>query len=318
MEDKKMLSIILLSYYSGNKLMNAYNAIEKLLGENKIPFEFIIIDDGSTDETFSIAEKLERAKPNVKAYQLSKNYTTAYSIFAGLKVSEGACAMAIPDDEQQPYFTIVEMYRLWEKGNKIIIPHRSSRNDGVFHNLSSRLFYAIINKLSDFKYPAGGADLFFIDREIIDIVNNGIRPVNTYIIPELLRLGYQPYLYPYDRPESSRGKSKWTVKKKMRLAVNIFFSSSTFPIRVISSIGLLLSLVSVLLIVFYTYLKLFGNKQFWGTLPIGWVSLILMLSFFFGIILLSLGIIAQYIWRIYEEVKQRPPYIIKKKESPNE
>jgi polyisoprenyl-phosphate glycosyltransferase len=307
-----LLSVILLSYFSRDRINQVYDKVSELLRVNNIPFEFIIIDDGSLDESFQIAKSLEKRCSDVKAYQLSKNCTTANSIFAGLKVCQGSCAIAIPDDEQQPYTTIVEMYRIWEKGEKIIIPHRTSRNDGVFTDFSSKIFYGLINKLSSITYPTGGADLFFIDREIIDIVNNQIRPRNTAIIPELLSLGFNPYFFPYERPVSNVLKSRWTFKKRLRLGLNIFFSSSSFPIKVITVIGLLFSLVSVLLICFYTYIKLFGNHDFWGFLPIGWTSLVLLISLFSGLILLSLGIIAEYIWRIYEEVKGRPPFIIKK------
>jgi dolichol-phosphate mannosyltransferase len=309
---ENLLSVIFLSYFSGNKIKQVYDNVSKALKENSIPFEFIIVDDGSMDDSFKIAKNLEKNLINVKAYQLSKNYTTAYSIFAGLKVSKGSCAIAIPDDEQQPYSTIVDMYRIWEKGEKIIIPYRTSRNDGYFTDFSSKIFYGLINKLSNIKYPLGGADLFFIDREIIDIVNNQIRPVNTYIIPELLRLGFTPYFFPYQRPVSERIVSRWTFKKKLRLGLNIFFSSSSFLIKIITFIGLLFSLVSVLLILFYVYIKIFGNSNYWGFLPSGWTTLVLLISLFSGLILLSLGIIAEYIWRIYEEVKARPPYIIKK------
>jgi glycosyltransferase involved in cell wall biosynthesis len=309
---ENLLSIILLSYFSGKKIIQVYDKVSDTLNVNSIPFEFIIIDDGSTDDSFQIAKDLENKFNNVKAYQLSKNYTTAYSIFAGLKLSKGSCAIAIPDDEQQPYSTIVDMYHIWENGEKIIIPHRISRNDGYFTEFSSKIFYGIINKLSNIKYPSGGADLFFIDREIIDIVNNQIRPVNTFIIPELLRLGFTPYFFPYQRPESDRIRSRWSFKKRLRLGLNIFFSSSSFLIKIITFIGLFFSFVSVLLILFYTYIKIFGNANFWGFLPSGWTSLVLLISLFSGLILLSLGIIAEYIWRIYEEVKTRPPYIIKK------
>ena len=312
------MSVILLSYYSNERIVKTFEKVDLLLAKENIPFEFIIMDDGSKDKSFKISKQLEkRNQGKVFAYQLSKNYTTSYSIFAGLLVSKGACAVAIPDDEQQPYETLVQMYRLWEKGEKIIIPHRKDRNDKGLHSWFSNLFYYTINRLSDIKYPPGGADLFFIDREIIDIINNGVNPRNTYIIPEILRLGFEPHFLPYNRPKSVRRKSRWNFKKRYRLAKNIFLSSSSAPIKFISTIGILTSLFSVLLIIFYLYIKLFGNEEFWGEFIPGWTSLIIIISFFSGLILFALGIIAEYIWRIYEEVKNRPSYIIKKKENGN-
>jgi dolichol-phosphate mannosyltransferase len=306
-------SIILLSYFSGDRLITAYNKLTDLLTKEQIAFELIIIDDGSTDNSFEFAEQLELMHDNVFAYQLSRNFTSDYSIFAGLSKCTGNCAVAVPDDEQLPYPVIVDMYRRWCEGSNIIIPHRISRNDDFISKLFSNSFYFVINKLSDISYPKGGADSFLIDREIIDIINLRIKPINTAIVPEILRFGFSPLYFPYDRPRSLNQKSRWKFSKKIKLAFDTFFSSSSFPIKFISWLGLFFSSVSFILIVLYAYIKLYGNESFWGYKPQGWTSIILFISFFSGLILLSLGIIAEYIWRIYEEVKNRPGYIIKSK-----
>ena len=308
-----MLSLILLSYYSGDRITKAYQNITKLLNQEKIDFELIIIDDGSTDNSFEIAKQLEDLNDNVQAFQLSKNYTSHYAIFAGLSVCKGDCAIPIPDDEQQPYTSIVDMYRIWEKGAKVIIPYREKRDDGFINDLLSSTYYKTINYLSDITFPQGGADMFFIDREVIDLLNNRIHPINTSSIIEVLRLGFSPTYYPYVRVKGINTKSRWTLKKKIRLFKDTFFSSSTWPIKIITNLGLFFSIFAFGIIVIYTYIKLFGNPNFWGTALPGWTSTIIIVSFFSGLILFSLGIIAEYIWRIYEEVKARPGYIIKKK-----
>lgn len=313
MENNK-LSIILLSYYSGERILKVYEKVKLKLGEENIPFEFIIMDDGSQDISHQIALELENSAENVKAFQLSKNYTSHYSAFAGLSVCEGGCATIIPDDEQQPYDTLVQMYRLWEKGEKVVIPFRETRGDPAVSKMFSQSFYRIMNSLSEISFPKGGADSFFIDREVIDILNNYIHPINTTTITEILRLGYSPYFLPYERPLGDNKKSRWSFKKKVKLAKDFFFSSSTFPIKFITSIGIFFSAMSALVILIYTYAKLWGNEAFWklSNVP-GWTSTIVIISFFSGLTLFSLGIIAEYIWRIYEEVKARPGYIIKKK-----
>lgn len=313
MQDK-ILSIILLSYYSGERIRSSYNKLKELLDRESIPFEFIVMDDGSTDDSYAIAEELEQTEPNVLAYQLSKNYTSNYSWFAGLSVCKGACAIALPDDEQQPYQTVVNMYRLWEQGHQIIIPNRLMRDDPWSSRIFSVAYYKIINTLSEITYPEGGADLAFIDREVIDILNSRIHPINTAVVPEIFRLGYSPFYLSYERPLGlNEGKSRWTFKKKMRLAKDVFFSSSSFPIKFITNLGFWTATLSMLIMIFYGYVAIFGNRQFWGVTVPGWISIILFITFFGGLILLSLGIIAEYIWRIYEEVKSRPGYIIKKK-----
>ncbi|MEI6681685.1 MAG: glycosyltransferase [Bacteroidota bacterium] len=307
-----MLSILCLSYFSGNRIEAVYRKLSELLDANNIPFEFIVIDDGSTDNSFELALDLASGNPNVKAIQLSKNYTSHYSVFAGLTVCKGGCVMPVSDDEQQPYSTIVDLYNLWKAGHKVIIPYRVKRNDGFLNNLFANLYYSIINALSEVKFPSGGADSFLIDREVIDIINSRIHPNNTSIMSEILRLGYSPYYYPYERAKGINEKSRWTMKKKVRLFKDTFFSSSTWPIKMITRLGLIFAILAFMLIVFYGYLALFGNPHFWGERLPGWTSTVVIISFFSGLNLFSLGIIAEYIWRIYEEVKNRPGFIIKK------
>lgn len=311
----KKLSVILLSYYSERRIQNVYNSVNKLLSEAKVNFEFIIIDDGSGDNSYKKALELEREKENVKAFQLSRNFTSHYALFAGLSLCTGDCAVAIPDDEQQPYELLIELYHHWEEGNKIVIPYRLNRKDPLISKLFSKSFYFIMNNLSDIKYPPGGADSFLIDREVINLLNTRIHPINTTTITEVLRLGFDPVYIPYERVKGNNNKSRWTFKKKMKLALDNFYSSSSFPIKFISFIGMFFSFVSFLLIIFYSYINIFGNKTFWGYNPPGWTSTVLFISFFSGLILFALGIISEYIWRIYEEVKNRPGYIIKRKTS---
>lgn len=310
----KKLSLILLSYCSKERIEKSYLAVKALLDAEKIPFEFIVMDDGSKDNSYELACELEKTHDNVAAYQLSRNYGSHYSIFAGLSVCTGDCAMPLVDDEQQPYQTIVDMYRLWEQGHKVIIPYRVSREDRWTSRIFSEYYYKIMNLLSEVKYPPGGADLFFIDREVIDILNNRIHPINTASIAEVLRMGFEPCFYGYERPLGlNKNKSRWTLRKKLRLAKDTFFSSSTFPIMLINWIGLMAFGGAVIMMLFYFYIAVFGNHQFWNIQVPGWISIILVLMFFGGLIMLSLGIIAEYIWRIYEEVKARPGYLIRKK-----
>ena len=307
-----MLSIILLSYYSKERILAAYGKVSTVMTEQGIPFEFIVVDDGSEDDSFSRALDLEKRNENVRAYQLSRNYGSNYAVFAGLSLCKGDCATFIPDDEQLPYTKIVEMYRLWKAGEKVIVPYRTGRDDGFLNNLAARTFYSIINRMSEVRFPRGGADAFLIDRELIDILNERIHPTNTAIIPEVLRLGFSPCFIPYERVRGTNVRSRWTLKKKMRFFKDIFFSGSTWPIRIITWLGFIFAFLAFCMIIFYGYIAIFGNPDFWGKMLPGWTSTVVIISFFSGITLFSLGIIAEYIWRIYEEVKGRPGYIIRK------
>jgi glycosyltransferase involved in cell wall biosynthesis len=311
----RTLSIIILAYHSGKKISIAFEKLNEILGKEEITFEFIIVNDGSKDgnRTRHISKQLERDYSHVRYFELSRNYTSHYAAFAGLSVCEGACSVLIPDDEQKPYATIVKAYRLWEKGEKIILPVRSSRDDPRLSRLFSNIFYWFLNQTTDFEYPKFGIDSWFIDREIIDILNNKISPINTTTVTEIMRLGFDPKLLFYERLKSTKAKSRWTFKKKLKLASDWFFGTSRFPITMVTYLGVFSFLLSVSFIFFYSYVKIWGNESFWKSNQVpGWVSLVVIISFFSGAILISLALIAEYIWRIFDEVKARPGYIIKK------
>ncbi|MFO7868449.1 MAG: glycosyltransferase [Bacteroidales bacterium] len=307
-----MYSIILLSYFSEQRIKNVFTRVSTALEKEQIPFEFIIMDDGSDDNSYKVACDLEKEDSRVRAYQLSKNFTSHYSKFAAFSVCKGDCATSIPDDEQLPVDIIIKMYRTWKKGHKIVMPFRMTRNDGKIKDAFSNLYYKMMNSFTDVTFPKGGADGFLIDREIIDILNTHISPRNTSTTVEVLRLGFDPVFIPFERPQT-KNKSRWTLRKKMRLAFDTIFASSNFPIRFISRLGIVSFIFSILLIILLTYIKLSGKSSIGGVSMPGWTSILAFVSFFSGLILLSLAIVAEYIWKIHEEVKARPGYIIKKK-----
>lgn len=307
-----LLSIGIPSYFSSSKLTKVYNEVEKKLSQEGIPFEIIIVDDGSKDDSFEVAKALEARGSRVRAYQLSRNFTTHYVKFAILELSKGECQVTIPDDLQIPIELVVKMYRLWQKGNQIVIPFRNSRKDGIFNDFFSGLYYRIMNRISDVSFPPGGADTFLIDREVIDILNNRIHPINTNIIVEVMRLGFDPVFIPFDRPHV-KSKSRWTFSKKIRLAFDSVFSSSSFPIKLITFLGISSIFIATLFIILSIFIKVTTETTFLGFSIPGWTTNFILISLFSGLILFSLGIIAEYIWRIYEEVKDRPGYIIKNK-----
>ena len=305
-----MLSIILLSYQSEKRIDKFFGALNKKMLEENIQFECIIMDDASTDASHTFALELENKYENVRAFQLSRNFTSHYSIFAGFTKVRGSCAVALPDDFQVPLDTVVEMYRLWQKGKKVIIPFRKDRADSFISNFFSNLYYSIMNTLSEVKFPKGGADIFLADKEIIDIFNKYIHPKNTSTIIEVLRLGFDPVYLPFNRPAGNNRMSRWTLRKKFRLALDTFFSSSSFPIKFISGLGISSFGLTILLIAYYVTARITGIIE----IP-GWTLLVITFTFFSGLILLSLGIIAEYVWRIFDEVKGRPGFIIKEKDT---
>ena len=255
--------MVVLSYFSAGRLPGVCDAIARRMKAEGIPFEIVIMDDGSTDDTQSVADDLERARPEVRSFALSKNYTTNYSKFAGLQVCRGDCAVFVPDDFQRSLDTVVEMYRLWQSGEKIVVDYRATRSDGVVSDLLSDAYYRIMNSFSDVTFPPGGTDGALLDREIIDLVNARIRPTNTSLMVEVLRLGFNPHFLPARRHKGD-GKSRWTFGKKVRLATDTFFNSSSLPITLITWVGLATFLGSMVLIVLVGAVRLFWAGRFLG------------------------------------------------------
>jgi dolichol-phosphate mannosyltransferase len=308
-----LLSIILLSYNSENNILNVHKEVQNIMDLENINFELLIVDDGSKDNSYIIAKNLATNYENVKSFRLSKNYTSPYSQFAGYSVASGDCVVAITDDLQKPLEVVVKMYRAWQNGAKVVISYRSSRSDGWLNDVLSRSYYTVMNHLADVTFPVGGSDSTLIDKEVYEIINKSVSKNNTTPTIEVLRLGFNPVYIPYER-RANKGKSRWTLKKKIKLASDTFFSSSSFPIKVITWIGLLIFTLSFILASVILYLKIFSNSSLFG-LPIpGWATLVILICLFNGIILLSLGIVAQYIWRIYEDVRGKLPYVIMKDE----
>jgi dolichol-phosphate mannosyltransferase len=216
----------------------------------------------------------------------------------------------VPDDGQRPAEHIIAMYRLWQQGHRIIIGYRSDRHDGRVSDFFSHAYYSFMNRFSEIRFPPGGSDGYLIDREIIDILNTKISKRNTTPVIELLKLGYQTVFVPYSRPKSAT-KSRWTLRKKVDLALNTFFSSSIIPLRMITWLGLIVFCLSLLAIILIIAAKIFSDNTLFGFPIQGWTTIVVLITFFNGLLMLCIGLVSEYLWRIYDEVKRRPPYIIR-------
>ena len=275
-----------------------------------IPFELIIVDDGSSDDSFRIAKALAAGDARIRAYRLSRNFNSPYAFFAGLSLARGACATALPDDLQRPPELAVRLYRKWQEGHKIVVAHRLSRMDGRMNDWFSNLYYTLMNRLSPVQFPPGGSDGFLADREVIDILCNRISPIHTSPVVEALRLGFDPVFIGYDRP-ATEGRSRWTLRKKLRLFADTFFGASVWPLRAIAVLGFGVFSVCLFLILLIVWAKLFTDNTLFGLPVQGWATTLVFITMFNGLMLLSIGVVAEYIWRIFEEVKKRPGYIIR-------
>ena len=313
-----LLTVVLLSYQSEKNLEPVCSAVRAKLDSEDIPFEIVIVDDGSTDRSFDIALELQKRDPSIRAYRFSRNFTSPYSQFAGFTLAKGDCAVTLADDLQRPLDNVVELYRTWQKGALIAIGYRRTRNDGFINDLFSNAYYFFMNTTTSVRFPPGGADGFLADREVIDILAKRISHRNTSPIIEVLQLGYDPVFVPFDRPASTR-KSRWTLRKKLALARDTFFSASSLPIKLIQIQGLLLIFAATALSVLsVTAAGITSNTGMLASLTPFYSPVVLILLLVNGATLLSLGVLGEYIRRIHDEVRQRPPYLIRKDEGRHE
>ncbi|MBV6451478.1 MAG: putative glycosyltransferase [Anaerolineales bacterium] len=302
----KKISIVIPVYYNESNLADT---IPQLLAlEEKFPgysLELVFVDDGSGDRSLDLLlDYRSRSSGKIKVVKLTRNFGSMSAIQAGFTVATGDCVGMISADLQDPPEIFLDMIAHWEKGNKAVFAVRQDREEPVVQKSLSNLYYSFIRKFALADYPNGGFDFFLVDRQVIADLNR-IREKNTNIMTLIYWLGYKPVMIPYVRRQRSKGRSRWTFAKKIKLFIDTFVAFSFFPIRILSLIGLLVAIGSFLygaFVLFYWY--------FFGTVVRGWVPTILVLSFTSGIQMAMLGVLGEYLWRTLDEARNRPPFVI--------
>lgn len=305
-DEKKTFSIIIPVYYNelnlGETIPELLSLAEKLPGYH---LELVCVDDGSGDQSLEILRDFHARYPrSVKVVQLARNFGSMSAILAGMTVANGDCIGMIAADLQDPPELFLEMIRYWEQGSKSIFAVRQDREDPFPSKVFSSLYYRFIRQFAIPNYPEGGFDFFLIDRQVAEDVKK-IHEKNTNIMTLIFWLGYKPILLPYVRRQRRQGKSRWTLAKKVKLFVDTFVSFSFTPIRILSALGILAILFSIVYgaIILLSYLL--------GGIPVqGWTPMMLAVIFSTGLQMFMLGVLGEYLWRTLDEVRRRPPYVI--------
>lgn len=266
-------------------------------------FEFIFIDDGSTDNTFSVLGKIALEDPRLKIIRFSKNFGSHAACLAGLINSKGDACALISADMQEPPELIEWLIEEWRKGHEIVMGIREEEGSSV--SSFSKLYYFLVQRFALKNMPEKGTDVFLIDRKVVDTIK-GMKEKNTSIFGLILWSGFSQAFIPYKRVNRQKGISKWTFGKKMKLFIDTFVSFSYFPIRLISFIGMVVALIG-----FVYAAVVIANRLFFAKAIEGWTSLMVVLLLVSGVQLLMLGILGEYLWRSFDESRKRPPFIIK-------
>ena len=306
----KKISIVIPVYNEEKVIEISYNKIKSIL-ENmeQYDYEIIFVNDGSKDNTFYILENITNENNKVKAISFSRNFGQEAALTAGLKYVTGDAVVIIDADLQDPPELIPEMLKLWEQGNEVIYGKRKRRKgESAFKLLTAKMFYKTLNALSDVEIPKDTGDFRLVDRKVVDVINS-MPEHNKFLRGLFSWVGFKQYSYEYKRNERAAGKTKYPFKKMWKLATDGIVSFSTKPLKIVGGIGILTIILSICILI-YSLIS-FALKL--NNLTPGWTSIMVAITLFSVVQLLSIYIMSGYISRIYDETRKRPEYIIDKK-----
>jgi dolichol-phosphate mannosyltransferase len=302
--EKTLISIVVPMYNEEKTIGTFYEALTNTLATCETDSEIIFVDDGSTDATFRIIDNLALQDRRIKAVRLSKNFGSHAALLAGLRSATGHAAVMISADLQDPPEMIPALIQQWREGFHIAWAVREGRDEPFFKKVFANTFYRLFTSIALKDYPATGMDFGLFDRRVLDHLKN-FTENNFDIVLVIMSLGFRQCQIPYFRRARHAGHSKWSLTKKIKTAVDLIVSYSYFPIRCISYLGIVISLVSFV----YTLFLIISNMTFQHR-PMGWPSIMVAILFLGGVQLIMLGILGEYVWRCNDQVKRRPQYII--------
>jgi len=277
--------------------------VDRRLAPLGAQLELVLVDDGSGDGSYAELEKIHARFPRCTICRHTRNFGALVALKTSLASSTGDCWVLLSADLQDPPELIEEMVRHWLSGEKYVICQRRRRGDPPMTRVFASTYYWLVRKLITKDYPVGGFDFSLLDRQMMELVRAA--PKNVNLVMFCFWLGFKPKTIQYDRAERIHGKSRWTLIKKLKLAIDTFLGFSAAPIRLISSLGLLVSIAS------FGY----GMFQFIAALAgfavvKGFASIVVLITFLLGLIIFFLGVIAEYLWRILYEVNRLPESVV--------
>jgi dolichol-phosphate mannosyltransferase len=307
MKDKFLLSVIIPVF---NEEENIHLIVDRLTSILKdLSYEIVFVNDGSRDNTLENIRKIAAHNKNIKAVSFVRNFGHQMALSAGYENVKGDVVVTIDADLQDPPELILEMVQKWKKGFKIIYAKREERKDGAFKKYTAYFFYRLLNIMSDTPIPTDVGDYRLLDREVVTFLNN--LPEKTRYWRGLVAWGgFKSTEVFFKRLERIHGETHYPFSKMLSLAFDGITSFSTKPLRMAMYLGFITSTISVLVILFKMIQHLLYPQLYWAP---GWASLFFAIVFLGGVQLITLGIIGEYIGKIYREIQARPRFLIGEK-----
>lgn len=269
-------------------------------------FEFIFVDDGSTDKTLAILRDAARADQRLRVIGFSRNFGQQIAVTAGIDMAKGDAVVLMDSDLQDPPEVVLQMIARWREGYDVVYGTRASRHgDGWFKRITARGFSVVMNSLSEVSVPSDAGDFRLMGRPVVDVIKH-MPERHRFLRGMVAWTGFRQCALPYDRPERFAGRTKYPLSKMVRYALDGILSFSTKPLQISIALGLLSAGLAMFGIGYAMILRLFTSV--WVE---GWTALMIAVLFLGGVQLVSLGIIGEYVGRIYGEAQRRPLYVVK-------
>ncbi len=308
MDTKRLISIVVPAYNEEEALPLFYEQLRAVLDELSDSYEIIFVNDGSSDKTAEILDRLTAENPAVHALHFSRNFGHQAALSAGLRHAKGEYTISMDADGQHPPKLIPEMIRLADSGYDIVLTQRVEKETkSSFKKWSSETFYKILNKVSDTQTLPGGADFRLMNRESLNALIS-LPEFHRFLRGMVSWIGFRSVILPFEVPERLAGKTKYSLKKMVRLASDAVFSFSMLPLYIGLSAGALFFVLALVEVVYVLSFWISGNS---ASLAPGWSSLMFMLLIIGAVLMVIMGFIGVYIGYIFQEVKHRPVYILR-------
>jgi glycosyltransferase involved in cell wall biosynthesis len=292
-------------------VLNESSLIQELISRVKLniekftsDYEIILIDDGSSDDTWQLISMAAGNEKKIRGIKFSRNFGHHYAITAGLHKSSGDWVIVMDGDLQDRPEVIPDLYQKSQEGYEVVFVSRQNRPEKIYYRVAQKLFYLILNKLSGISFDSRQANFSIISRKVVEAFKD-FPEYTRFYGSTILWLGFSKTFIEADHGNRHSGKSSYTLKKRLQLASDVILSFSERPLKFAIYLGLVISTVSII-----GSAWIFTRTLKWGYSVLGWPSLIVSIFFFGGIILTVLGIIGIYIGRIFQQVKNRPLFII--------
>ncbi|MEA2709503.1 MAG: polyisoprenyl-phosphate glycosyltransferase [Phycisphaerales bacterium] len=302
-----MISVVVPIFNEQENLPELRRRLVAALEQAGEPWEIVLVNDGSRDKSAEIIRQFHIDDPRIKLIDLSRNFGHQPAVTAGVHNARGACVILIDGDLQDPPEVIPDMVKKWREGNQVVLGERSSRTDSGARGIGFRLFYPVLRALADLPSAPDAGIFGLMDRRVVDEFNK--LPERNRFIPGLRSwLGFKQSSVTYDRTDRAAGKPKQTLRKLIHYAMDAIFSFSYRPLRWVTYMGVFVSTITFGLGLWYIFDFFYHRK------PItGFTTTIVCVLFLGGVQMIAIGIVGEYIGRIYEEIKQRPLYIVREK-----